>query len=39
MKEKEEEMKQIFNDLNEENKTVLNMIAQGMKIAQSKKGE
>lgn len=37
MKEKNEEMKEVFEQLNEENKTVLNMIAQGMQIAQTKK--
>lgn len=33
--QKEEEMKEIFNELTEENKTVINMIAQGMQIAQN----
>lgn len=37
MKEKNEEMKEVFEQLNEENKTVLNMIAQGMQIAQENK--
>lgn len=37
MKEKNEEMKEVFDQLNEENKTVLNMIAQGMQIAQENK--
>lgn len=34
MKEKEEEMKQIFSNLTEENKDVLNMIAKGIEIGQ-----
>lgn len=34
MKEKQEEMKEIFNNLTEENKDILNMVAKGMQIAQ-----
>lgn len=38
MKEKEEEMKQIFSNLTEENKDVLNMIAKGIEIGQQNPG-
>ena len=37
MKEKQEEMKEIFNNLTEENKDILNMVAKGMQIAQKQK--
>lgn len=36
MEEKQEEMKEIFNNLTEENKDILNMVAKGMVIAQEK---
>ncbi len=35
-KNKEQEMEQIFNELTEENKNIINLVAQGMKIAQGK---
>ena len=35
MKEKEEEMKEIFKNLTEENKDILNMVAKGMELAQN----
>ena len=38
MKEKEEEMKQIYNNLNEENKKVLNIVAKGIEIGQQNVG-
>ena len=34
MQEKQEEMKEIFKKLTEENKDILNMVAKGMQIAQ-----
>lgn len=38
MKEKEnQEIKEIFNNLTEENKDILNMVAKGMQIAQERK--
>lgn len=38
MEEKQnEEMKEIFNNLSEENKDILNMVAKGMQIAQESK--
>lgn len=37
MEEKNEEMKEIFNNLTEENKEVLNLVAKGMQIAQNNK--
>lgn len=36
---KQEEMKEIFNNLSEENKEILNMVAKGMQIAQENKKE
>lgn len=39
MQEKQEEMKEIFNNLTEENKDILNMVAKGMQIAQENKKE
>ena len=40
MEQKQEEMKEIFNNLTEENKDILNMVAKGMQIAQeNKKGD
>ena len=33
---KQEEMEQIFNNLTEENKNILNLVAKGMEIAQEK---
>lgn len=35
MKEKEEEIKEIFNKLTDENKDIINMIAKGMELAQN----
>lgn len=35
--EKKEEMENIFNNLTEENKDILNMVAKGMQIAQDNK--
>ena len=38
MEEKEnQEIKEIFNNLTEENKDILNMVAKGMQIAQEKR--
>lgn len=34
MKERKEEMEKLFNNLTEENKDILNMVAKGMQIAQ-----
>ena len=34
MKEKEEEIKAIFENLTDENKDIINMVAKGMQIAQ-----
>lgn len=34
MQEKQEEMKEIFKNLTDENKDILNMVAKGMQIAQ-----
>lgn len=39
MQEKQEEMKEIFNNLTDENKDILNMVAKGMQIAQENKKE
>lgn len=39
MKEKEEEIKELFNKLTDENKDILNMVAKGMQIAQENKKE
>ena len=39
MKERKEEMEEIFNKLTEENKDILNMVAKGMEIAQENKKE
>lgn len=36
--EENEEMKEVFNNLTEENKEVLTMVAKGMEIAQNQKG-
>lgn len=36
MKERKEEMEKLFNNLTEENKDILNMVAKGMVIAQEK---
>lgn len=33
---KQEEMEEIFNNLTEENKNILNLVAKGMEIAQEK---
>ena len=35
MKEKEEEIKAIFENLTDENKDILNMVAKGMELAQN----
>lgn len=35
-KNKEKEMEEIFNNLTEENKDILNLVAKGMEIAQEK---
>lgn len=35
----EEKMEEIYNQLNEENKNILNMVAKGMEIAQKNKEE
>ena len=35
MKEKEEEIKAIFENLTEENKDIINMVAKGMELAQN----
>lgn len=35
MKEKEEEIKAIFENLTDENKDIINMIAKGMELAQN----
>lgn len=35
MKEKEEEIKEIFNKLTDENKDIINMVAKGMELAQN----
>lgn len=37
MSEKEQEMKNVFDKLSEENKEVLNLLAKGMQIAQENK--
>lgn len=37
MIEKEKDMKQVFDNLSEENKNTLILVAKGMEIAQSKK--
>lgn len=37
--ENEQEIKEIFNNLTEENKEILNMVAKGMQIAQENKKE
>lgn len=37
MEEKKEEIKEIFENLTEENKDILNMVAKGMQIAQETK--
>ena len=34
MEERKEEMQEIFNNLTDENKDILNMVAKGMQIAQ-----
>lgn len=39
MEEKEQEMKQVYDNLSEENKEVLNLLAKGMQIAQDNKKE
>ena len=39
MEEKEQEMKQVYDNLSEENKDILNMVAKGMQIAQDNKKE
>lgn len=39
MQEKQEEMKEIFNNLTDENKDILNMVAKGMQIAQENRKE
>ena len=39
MQEKQEEMKEIFNNLTDENKDILNMVAKGMQIAQENSKE
>ena len=36
---KENEIKEIYNNLNEGNKDILNMVAKGMEIAQETKGK
>ena len=35
MEDDKEEIKEIYNNLTEENKDILNMVAKGMKIAQN----
>ena len=35
MKEKEEEIKAIFENLTEENKDIINIVAKGMELAQN----
>lgn len=35
MKEKEEEIKAIFENLTDENKDIINMLAKGMELAQN----
>ena len=35
MQEKQEEMKEIFNKLTDENKDIINMVAKGMELAQN----
>lgn len=35
MKEKEEEIKAIFENLTDENKDIINMVAKGMELAQN----
>ena len=37
--DEKEEIKEIFNELTEENKEILNMVAKGMQIAQETKKE
>lgn len=39
MEEKEQELKQVFENLSEENKDIINMVAKGMQIAQESKKE
>ena len=39
MEEKENEVKDIFDNLSEENKDILTMVAKGMEIAQENKSE
>lgn len=39
MQEKQEEMKEIFKNLTDENKDILNMVAKGMQIAQENRKE
>lgn len=36
-KNKQEEMEQIFNNLTEENKNILNLVAKGIEVAQENK--
>ena len=37
MEEKKKEIESIFNELTEENKSIINMVAKGMEIAQNQK--
>lgn len=39
MEKKEQEIKEVFENLTEENKDILNMVAKGMQIAQKNKKE
>jgi len=39
MEEKEQEIKEVYDNLSEENKDVLNLLAKGMQIAQENKKE
>lgn len=37
MEEKQKQMEQIFNNLTEENKNILNLVAKGIEVAQENK--
>lgn len=39
MEEKEEQLKELYDNLTEENKEVLNLLAKGMQIAQENRKE
>lgn len=39
MEEKQKQMEQIFSNLTEENKNILNLVAKGIEVAQEKNNE